>query len=113
MPAADGGQTPFSDFPHAEGTSRHPTGKELGDYYQKYADAFGLTEKIKYNVSVESVSRDEIASKWLVSIDGENTARAFDKVVLATGSEHLRKWPKIEDIDAFDGSYIHGQEYKR
>jgi len=62
---------------------------------------------------VQSISRDDPHSKWLVYLEGEDTARSFDKVVLATGSEHSRRWPKIKDIDAFEGSYIHGQEYKQ
>lgn len=106
-------QTPFTDFPHAPGVSRHPTAQELDEYYQQYTDAFGLGDKITYAVTVQSISRNESQSKWLVSLEGEDTARSFDKVVIANGSEHVRRWPKIENIEAFKGTYIHGQEYKQ
>ncbi|KAH8169381.1 flavin-binding monooxygenase-like domain-containing protein [Sarocladium implicatum] len=105
--------TPFTDFPHSPGTSRYPTGKELGEYYQQYAEHFGLSDKIEYRTKVKFVSRDGPASKWLVHLKGEETPRQFDKVVLATGSSNVPKWPKVDNIEAFKGTYIHGKEYKR
>jgi dimethylaniline monooxygenase (N-oxide forming) len=60
-----------------------------------------------------SIRRSPDDAKWLLYFKGESEPKAFDKVVFAHGSEHVRKYPAIENQDAFEGIFIHGQEYKR
>lgn len=63
-------------------------------------------------MTVDSVKQDDTASKWLVSIRGEDSPRVFDKVVFATGTETTAKYPTIDGIDKFEGTFIHSQAYK-
>lgn len=91
----------------------HPTAQYLAAYYRDYARHFGIYDKIAYNAAVKSVTRDEASSKWLVWLGDDEQPRAFDKVVFATGTEHKPKYPKIEGLDKFGGTLIHGQAYKK
>lgn len=91
----------------------HPTAPYLASYYQSYAHHFGIYDKINFNTAVESVSRDETTSKWRLHIRGEKQPRIFDKVVFATGTENTPKYPVIDGLDEFKGTFIHSQAYKR
>lgn len=95
------------DFP------RHPMAADLADYYRDYAIDFGLIPHIVFNVVVESIERDHQSSKWLVKVGGEDKPRSFDKVVFAIGTEVVAIWPKIKNMSAFEGDFIHAQQYKR
>ncbi|KEY70133.1 hypothetical protein S7711_03369 [Stachybotrys chartarum IBT 7711] len=103
----------YSDFPIPEDYPRHVSAAQLSAYYQSYAKAFNLDKKIRYNSTVVSIRRSPEDAKWLLYFKGESEPKAFDKVVFAHGSEHVRKYPAIENQDAFEGIFIHGQEYKR
>ncbi len=91
----------------------HVTAPQWSAYYKLYARHFNLYDNITFSVTVSSVRRDKSSGKWMVQLDGEPEPRAFDKVVVASGSETVPMYPKIENIDEFQGSFIHGQAYKR
>jgi dimethylaniline monooxygenase (N-oxide forming) len=89
------------------------TAKKWGEYYKLYAKHFNLYDSIVFNVAVESVRRDQTKEKWMVQLAGEAAARAFDKVVIAVGSDTVARYPHIENLESFEGTFIHGQAYKR
>lgn len=91
----------------------HVSSKEWSEYYRQYARNFKLYDHIEFNTTVEVIRRDEGKSKWLIYIEGEENPRPFDKVVFSSGSETIAKPPRIEDLDKFEGQFLHGQAYKR
>jgi len=105
--------SPFTDFPYPDHFPIHPKTADLALYYQSYAKHFDIHRKIVFNVSISSVSRSARGTGWLVQVDGEQGPRAFDKVVLATGTELVAKRPSIEGMDLFEGQFIHVQQYKQ
>lgn len=108
---------PLSDFPMPDDFPMHPTAKHLSAYYQRYATHFGIDKKVLFNSRVTSMRRDVESPKWLLTVEiggrEEDQPRAFDKVLLATGSENVRKLPEIDGLDQFEGKFIHGQAFKR
>jgi len=66
-----------------------------------------------HGVTIVSVTREKATEKWLVQVKGEESPRSFDKVILATGTELVAVMPKIEGLSDFEGTFIHGQAYKR
>jgi dimethylaniline monooxygenase (N-oxide forming) len=91
----------------------HLTADKWSEYYKAYAKHFNLYENIIFNVKVTLIKRDNVSGKWMVQLEGEAKPRAFDKVVVAAGSETLASKPKIDDLDKFKGTFIHGQAFKR
>jgi dimethylaniline monooxygenase (N-oxide forming) len=98
---------PLVDFP------RHATAADLGQYYREYADHFGLRQRIVFNATITSITRDHQKEKWQLHVAGEDQPRAFDKVVYAIGTEVVPKYPRIDNLGEFKGTVIHGQAYKR
>ena len=91
----------------------HLTADTWSEYYKSYARTFDLYKHIVFNVSVDLVKKDEEAGKWMVHLKGEPTPRAFDKVIVASGSDTVAKYPTIEGIDKFEGRFIHSQAFKK
>jgi dimethylaniline monooxygenase (N-oxide forming) len=46
-------------------------------------------------------------------MEGEETPRAFDRVIWATGTETIARPVVIEGAELFEGQILHGQAYKR
>jgi dimethylaniline monooxygenase (N-oxide forming) len=91
----------------------HIMAGKWSEYYKAYAKHFNLYENIIFNVSVISIKRDKEQGKWLVQLEGEAEPRVFDKVVVASGTETAPKLPQIMGLDQFQGTFIHGQAFKR
>ena len=91
--------TAFSDLPHTS-DAVYPSGRELLDYLNRYAEAFDLVSRIRFETRVERVARD--GSAWLLGHSG--TTERFDRVVLASGRFHAPAVPAVPGLDAFTGS---------
>jgi dimethylaniline monooxygenase (N-oxide forming) len=96
-----------SDFP------LYPKPADFVQYFISYAHHFQIYDRIVFGVSVESVIRNTDDTKWLVALEGEDTPRSFDRVVLACGAELTPRLPEIEGLKIFEGELIHSQAYKR
>ncbi|KAH7313758.1 flavin monooxygenase-like protein [Stachybotrys elegans] len=103
---------PFSDLPLHDDAPRYLTGEQLTAHYQEYARIYHLQERFEFNTTVKSLARSDDNSAWLLSLEGHADPRVFDKVVLASGSEHARVYPAIDNLGVFEGTYMHGQSYK-
>ncbi|KAF4809996.1 Monooxygenase aurF [Colletotrichum siamense] len=102
----------MSDFPFPDHYPAHISAQEWSDYYKMYAKHFELYDNIVFNADVDVIRRDQEKGKWVVHIKGEATPRPFDKVVLASGSETTPVYPIIENLDQFEGKFMHSQAYK-
>lgn len=93
--------------------SVHVSSREWSEYYRQYAREFKLYDHIEFNTTVKVIRRNEKELKWMVYLEGEESPRVFDKVVFSSGSETVAKPPRIENLDEFEGEFLHGQAYKR
>jgi 4-hydroxyacetophenone monooxygenase len=82
-------------------------------YFQWIADRFELRDDIVFSTEVRSVTWDETASEWQVSVDGpdgEHVLRA-NAVITAVGFLNRPKLPDIEGMADFQGPSFHSARW--
>ncbi|RDI76751.1 hypothetical protein Vi05172_g13274 [Venturia inaequalis] len=95
------------DFPFSEGTDGFPTSGQMYRYLESYCDNSGIRKHIQLNTRVHGIKRDR--NEWVVDVETSSESRStmrserFDKVMVVTGSFSKPKYPKIEDLDLFEG----------
>ncbi|MGH7902964.1 MAG: flavin-containing monooxygenase [Candidatus Dormibacteraceae bacterium] len=103
----DIGVAKVSDFPFEAGTSDYPHHTEMRAYLDRYADHFGVRERIRFRTRVADVS--PAGGGWMVTT-GAGDSERYDAVLVATG--HLND-PRRPDLPgAFGGTYVHAAEYR-
>jgi dimethylaniline monooxygenase (N-oxide forming) len=90
----------------------HVTAPLWSEYFKSYAKHFNLYENMVFGVCVKAIKKSQDGVKWLISLEGEEAPREFDKVIMATGTEVVAEHPKIEALERLEGKYMHGQAYK-
>jgi hypothetical protein len=90
--------TAFSDYPPPPSHDLHPLAEQIHDYLRSYSDAFGVTERIRFNTRVS-----ELEPAWRV--DGE----PFDAVIVATGRFRAPLLPA--GLSGFTGELLHAFDY--
>ena len=90
--------TEFSDYPAPDTHDLHPRAEQIEAYLRSYADAFGVTDRIRFGTEVTSVH-----PAWLV--DGES----FDGVVVASG--RFRRPVLPPGLTDFRGEVLHAFDY--
>jgi dimethylaniline monooxygenase (N-oxide forming) len=90
--------TAFSDLPAPAGHPLHPLATQIHAYLGTYADAFGVTGRIRFGARVS-----EVRPGW--TVDGE----PFDAVVVASGRFGRPHVP--EALRAFGGELLHAFDY--
>ncbi|KAI2602554.1 FAD/NAD(P)-binding domain-containing protein [Hypoxylon sp. NC1633] len=104
----------FSDYPIPKDYPAYPTSTQIAYYFNSYASKFNLRRHIRFNTTVNRVTRNDSDSAWNVhvtSLDGE-AILSFDKVVFGHGCESVPRWPPMANRDKFKGVVIHSQAYK-
>lgn len=107
----------YTDFPYPDDVGDYPTAAQVGDYFDSYAEHFGLLGHVRLGVGVSNVRRNEKDEGWEVVLtegeEGKEEVERFDKVVLCHGLQvHAPNVPKIEGIETFSGKAIHSNAYK-
>ncbi|CAK7228988.1 hypothetical protein SCUCBS95973_007065 [Sporothrix curviconia] len=110
----------FTDFPYPDDTPSLCPSSYIDDYLQSYADKFQLRPHIRVSTVTRAIKRDDDKNKWMIEVapasdkGGESSTEtlAFDKVIIATGSNDKPSVPKIEGIDTFAGRVLHSQAFK-
>ncbi|OBA86272.1 dimethylaniline monooxygenase [Mycobacteriaceae bacterium 1482268.1] len=91
--------TSFSDLEH-DGDLVFPSNRHILAYLLRYAEAFGLTSRIRFGTRVDLLSRDD--GHWLVQHSG--TTERFERVVVASGRFQSPYTPAVDGLDTFTGS---------
>ena len=91
--------TAFSDLEH-DSDIVFPSNGDVLAYLQRYADAFGVTERIRLHTSVDVVDHED--GKWRVEHAGG--AEVFDRVVIATGRFRSPSIPSVPGLATFTGT---------
>ena len=106
--------TRFADLDFEEDVQDFPDHWDMQRYLARYADHFGVTERIRFNSTVTQVKPDfdpaKDAPKWLLTVQGQEP-EVFDSVIAASGHLHVpRHAPELRD--AFTGEYLHSHYYR-
>src|SRR3979409_2434694 len=91
--------TAFSDLAH-DSDLVYPSSRDILDYLHRYAHAFGIDSRIRFDTRVELLTRDDAG--WLVAHSGRYMR--FDRVVVASGRFHAPAIPAVSGLDTFAGS---------
>ncbi len=90
--------TAFSDYPAPQSHDLHPFAEQIHDYLRSYADAFGVTDRIRFDTRV-----NDVRPAWWV--DGE----PFDAVIVASGRFRAQVLPA--GLAGFTGELLHAFDY--
>jgi dimethylaniline monooxygenase (N-oxide forming) len=90
----------------------------MHQYLLDYATHFNLHGSIQANVDVQSIVRNNERDYWDLRLrntrsDTANVVtRQSDRVVIASGINHLPVVPEIQGIEKFGGKVVHSQQFK-
>ena len=96
----------LSDFPMPKHYPEWPSGEQVQEYLQSYAEHFGLLDRIRLGTEVRSAVRH--GDGW--SVDGE----AFDHLVVANGifsEPSVPDYPGADEFAAAGGRLCHASEF--
>jgi hypothetical protein len=90
----------------------YPSHWLMAEYFQKYADKFGVTPKIKFNTTVTNITR-EADGKWTINTTdsaNQSTSESFDALIVSNGHHWNPRYPDYPG--KFEGEYIHSHYFK-
>ncbi|MFT4219766.1 MAG: NAD(P)-binding domain-containing protein [Microbacterium sp.] len=101
----------YDDYPMPAHWPNFPSRDQLVEYYNAYADRFGLRDRITFNVEVADARpthADNGAGGWTVTL-ADGSVHAYDGVLVANG--HL--WaPKVPGYPGeYTGKQLHSAQY--
>lgn len=106
----------FPDFPFKSVPwGGYPSGPQVQQYIEDYADHFRLRDAVELEASVESVVPD--GDGWTFTVrKGQTAARTerFDYCVVATGlySEAKKRVPVLPGSECFKGQVLHSGDFR-
>ncbi|MFD7865164.1 flavin-containing monooxygenase [Streptomyces sp. NPDC059783] len=106
------GRTEFADFPMPARWPDFPSAALVGGYLAAYADAFGITERVRFGAEAGAVRRCDTGWEVTTGHGGEAAAELYDAVVVANGHNREPKWPAPAYPGAFDGVQMHAHDYR-
>jgi cation diffusion facilitator CzcD-associated flavoprotein CzcO len=92
------GPDEFPDYPH------HP---QILGYLHRYADAFSLRERIRFETTVEHAERKERGG-WRITL-GDGSTEEFDFLIVGNGHHWDPRYPDFPGT--FDGETVHAHHY--
>ncbi len=102
--------TEFADFPMPRHYPAYPDHRQCLDYLRAYAERYALAPHIRLGATVERIEpRGAAGGGWSVSL-AAGPSRPYAGVVIASGHNHVPRWPEIPGT--FAGDLLHAAEYK-
>jgi hypothetical protein len=98
----------YSDYPMPADYPDYPSHKQLLNYFQSYAHAFGVTDYIRFNTEVCKAEKQPDETWKLTLNDG--TVETFDYLMVANGHHWNPRYPEYPGT--FTGEYLHSHEFK-
>lgn len=99
----------YSDYPMPDEYPDFPLHSDIARYFDSYVDHFGFRNRIRFETSVERVTREDGA--WSVrTSDGE--VRRYDAIAVANGHHWDARWPEPRFPGRFDGVEMHSHDYR-
>jgi cation diffusion facilitator CzcD-associated flavoprotein CzcO len=101
------GRISFSDFPMGDEYPDFPHHTQIFEWLNRFVDAFGLRERIRFNTSVEHAERLPEGGWVIRTNDGQE--HRFDVLVVGNGHHWDPRTPEFPGT--FDGPTIHSHHY--
>ena len=91
---------------------RHLTHQEYIDYLERYANAFDLLKRIRFNHAVTRAEWTETG--WSVTVQGPHgpSTDVFDTLVICSGVHTEPYIPPLPGLDLFQGQVLHAAHYR-
>lgn len=102
----------FSDYPMPASYPESPTGEQVREYLESYAQHFGITQKIRFQTEVTHVTK-KIGEQpgWIVSVSYKDHPQQtssesfeFDIVLVCNGTCNLTNLPFVPGMTEFSNS---------
>ena len=98
----------LADFPMPDDFPDYGHHRDILQYFEDYADAFGLRDGITFNTKVEQV-KPLSDGRWRVTLDTGET-RTYGAVLSATGHHWNPRYPDFPGT--FEGRTLHSHDYR-
>lgn len=101
--------TQYDDYPMPPDYPAFPSAEQMCDYFEDYADTFGLDEHIRFETEVDSVSyRDD--ERWDVRF-ADGSEAIYRGLIVCNGHHWKCCYPGW--VDDYDGEVLHSKDYRR
>lgn len=102
----------YEDFPMPDDYPEYPNHRELQAYFESYAKHFGAYDRIRFNHTVQHVSRTSEGLWQVRYLDDQNAehTETFDVMMVANGHHWDPKFPSYPG--EFSGKFMHSHDFK-
>lgn len=108
----------YSDFAMDEATfgvkpGEHMPGAVIHQYLTKYAEHFGVYQRIRFNTRVEAAEESDELGGWILGVvsSGEKALVHARKLIVATGLTSEAYLPKIAGEESFGRPIFHTKDF--
>lgn len=109
--------TQLPDFPMPDDYPDFPSAAQMRRYFERYAERFGLAERVRFRTRVERVEPvgDGGRDGWRVWFSGQAEPERFRGVVVCNGHHWDKSWPAWARQHAAHGAgfLLHSKDFKR
>eukprot|EP00548_Thalassiothrix_antarctica_P008348 CAMPEP_0194131404 /NCGR_PEP_ID=MMETSP0152-20130528/2183_1 /TAXON_ID=1049557 /ORGANISM="Thalassiothrix antarctica, Strain L6-D1" /LENGTH=516 /DNA_ID=CAMNT_0038826177 /DNA_START=70 /DNA_END=1620 /DNA_ORIENTATION=- len=100
----------FPDEPWPKDTPNFPSGKQIQDYMEEYANKHGLSKHFKCSTEVKSITRNK-DDTWTLMFKNGPSPQVFHGVVVCTGLYGAPKKPLFANENLFKGNVYHSSQF--
>src|SRR6478752_807359 len=104
----------YADFPMPRSLPDFPHHTQIAEYFDSYADHFGLREHVRFDTRVERAAREDDGS-WALTTSHppDGAVERFDVLLVANGHHWDPRWPEpaFPGSDTFTGTQLHAHSY--
>jgi Flavin-binding monooxygenase-like len=104
----------YKAFPMPEDYPDYASHWQIAEYFDAYADHFGLRERIAFNTEV--VAAEPVEGEWEVTVEGPDGRRSerYRAVLVANGHHWQPRWPEppFPGAEEFEGEQMHVHHYR-
>ena len=97
---------------HGKEVSDYPSHQQLADYFQGYAQHFGLLEFIQFETTVLKAELQD-NSEWIITIESKEGQKTetFSDLVVCNGHHWNPRMPEYPG--KFSGQFLHSHDFKK
>jgi cation diffusion facilitator CzcD-associated flavoprotein CzcO len=108
--------TQFPDFPMPDAYPDYPSHRQVKEYFGRYADHFGLRDRIRFSHDVVRAVPVDAGRAWDVTaadrVTAQETTYRYAGLVVGNGHNWNPKTPDYAGRAEFRGEVIHSADYK-
>ena len=98
----------YTDYPMPDHYPDYPSHQQVLEYFESYADHFGLRAYIRFNSKIENINKNT-DNQWIVKIENGDSA-VYDYLLIASGHHSVPRHPQFNG--EFKGEYLHSHSFK-